>query len=43
VKTTSGATTVQVVWSSRHGSPEIEHLGPAHDEAELEALKAPAQ
>ena len=43
VKTTSGATAVQVVWSSRRGSREIEHLGPAHDEAELEALKAAAQ
>jgi hypothetical protein len=43
VKTTSGAIAVQVVWSSRHGSREIEHLGSAHDEAELEALKAAAQ
>jgi hypothetical protein len=43
VKTTSGATAVQVVWSSRRGSREIEHLGSAHDEVELEALKAAAQ
>src|SRR5215475_15860994 len=43
VKTTSGATAVQVVWSSRRGSREIEHLGSAHDEAELESLKAAAQ
>ena len=43
VKTTSGATAVQVVWSSRRGSREIEHLGSAHDEAELEALKAAAR
>ena len=43
VKTTSGATAVQVVWSSRRGSREIEHLGSAHDDAELEALKAVAQ
>ena len=43
VRTTSGATAVQVVWSSRRGSREIEHLGSAHDEAELEALKAAAQ
>jgi hypothetical protein len=43
VKTTSGATAVQVVWSSRRGSPEIEHLGSAHDEAEPEALRAAAQ
>jgi hypothetical protein len=42
VKTTSGATAVQVVWSSRRGSREIEHFGSAHDEAELEALKAAA-
>ena len=43
VKTSSGATAVQVVWSSRRGSRQIEHLGSAHDEAELEALKAAAQ
>jgi hypothetical protein len=43
MKTTSGATAVQVVWSSRRGSWEIEYLGPAHDDAELEALKAAAQ
>jgi hypothetical protein len=24
---------VQIVWSSRHGSRKIEHLGSAHDEA----------
>jgi hypothetical protein len=40
VKTKSGATAVQVVWSSQRGSREIEHLGSAHDEAELEMLKA---
>jgi hypothetical protein len=33
---------VQVVWSSLRGSREIEHLGSAHDEAELEVLKAAA-
>jgi uncharacterized protein YuzE len=43
VRTKSGATAVQVVWSSRRGSREIEHLGSAHDEQELEALKAAAQ
>jgi hypothetical protein len=43
VKTTSGATAVQIVWSSRRGSREIEHLGSAHDEAELAALRAAAQ
>jgi hypothetical protein len=40
VRTKSGATAVQVVWSSQRGSREIEHLGSAHDEAELEMLKA---
>src|SRR6202451_3872733 len=43
VKTTCGATAVQVVWSSQRGSRKIEHLGSAHDDAELEALKAAAQ
>lgn len=43
VKTTSGATAVQVVWFSRRGSREIGHLGSAHDEAGLGALKAAAQ
>jgi hypothetical protein len=43
VKTTSGATAVQIVWSSRRGSREIEHLGSAHDEAQVEALKAAAR
>ena len=42
VKTKSGATAVQVVWSSRRGSREIEHFGSAHDDAELEMLKAAA-
>jgi len=42
VKTGSGATAVQVVWSSRRGSRSIEHIGSAHDDAELEALKAAA-
>jgi len=43
VKTGSGATAVQVVWSSRRGSRSIQHIGSAHDEAELEALKAAAR
>jgi hypothetical protein len=30
---------VQIVWSSRRGARQIEHLGSAHDEAELAALK----
>ena len=42
VKTSSGATAVQIVWSSRRGSRRIEHLGSARDDAELEALKAAA-
>ena len=42
VKTASGATAVQIVWSSRRGSRSIEHLGSAHDEAGLAALKAAA-
>jgi hypothetical protein len=42
VKTSSGATAVQVVWSYRQGSRKIEHIGSAHDDGELEALKAAA-
>jgi Transposase DDE domain len=42
VKTSSGATAVQIVWSSRKGSRQIEHLGSAHNEPQLEALKAAA-
>jgi len=42
VRTTSGATAVQVVWSSRRGSRRIEHLGSAHDEDELAALRVVA-
>ena len=43
VKTKSGATAVQVAYSSRRGSRNIEHIGSAHNEAELEALKAAAR
>ena len=43
VKTASGATAVQIVHSNRRGSRKIEHLGSAHDDAELEALKAAAR
>jgi hypothetical protein len=39
VRTTSGATAVQVVWSSRRGSRRIEHLGSAHGDDELVVLK----
>jgi Transposase DDE domain len=42
VKTTSGAIAVQIVWSWRKGSRSIEHLGSAHDDVELAALKATA-
>lgn len=43
VRTASGATAVQIVYSSRRGSRDIEHVGSAHGEAELEALKAAAR
>ena len=43
VKTASGATAVQIVWSTRRGSRQIEHLGSAHDDADVEALKAAAR
>ncbi len=42
VKTSSGATAVQIVWSSRKGSRQIEHVGSAHDDGKLAALKAAA-
>ena len=42
VKTSSGATAVQIEWSSRRGLRSIEHLGSAHDEAGVAALKAAA-
>ena len=43
VKTASDAIAVQIVWSTRRGSRQIEHLGSAHDDAEVEALKAAAR
>jgi hypothetical protein len=43
VKTASGARAVQIVHSSRRGSRDIEHIGSARDDAELELLKAVAQ
>jgi hypothetical protein len=43
VKTASGATAVQIVYSSRRGSRDIEHIGSAHDDAELELLKVAAR
>ena len=43
VKTASGATAVQIVYSSHRGSRDIEHIGSAHDDVELELLKAVAR
>ena len=43
MKTASGARAVQIVHSSRRGARRIEHFGSAHDEQELEALKAAAR
>jgi hypothetical protein len=43
VKTASGATAVQIVHSARRGSRDIEHIGSAHDDAEVEVLKAVAR
>jgi hypothetical protein len=43
VKTASGATAVQIVHASRRGSRDIEHVGSAHDEAELAVLTAVAR
>jgi Transposase DDE domain len=42
VKTASGATAVQIVHGTRRGARRMEHVGSAHDEQELEALKAAA-
>ena len=43
VKTSSGGTAVQIVYSFHRGSREIEHLGSAHSDAEVELLKAAAR
>jgi hypothetical protein len=43
VKTASGATAVQIVYSWHRGSRQIEHIGSAHDDVELELLKAAAR
>src|SRR5438874_6051725 len=43
VKTASGARAVQIVHSSRRGSRDIEHVGSAHDDVEIELLKAVAR
>jgi hypothetical protein len=42
VRTSSGAVAVQVVWKSSRGSRDIQHLGSAHTDAEVELLKAVA-
>jgi hypothetical protein len=42
-KTASGATAVQIAYSSRRGSRDIEHIGSAHDDGELELPKAVAR
>ena len=42
VKTKSGATAVQIVYSNRRGARQIEHIGSAHTDAEVAALKAAA-
>jgi hypothetical protein len=43
VKTASKATAVQIVYSNRRGSRDIEHIGSAHSPQEVEALKAVAR
>lgn len=43
VKTASGVRAVQIVHSSRKGSRDIEHIGSAHDEVEVELLKTVAR
>lgn len=40
VKTASGATAVQIVAKQGRTNRIVEHLGPAHDDAELAALMA---
>ncbi len=42
VKTASGATAVQIVYSNRKGARTIDHIGSAHTEAEVAALKSVA-
>jgi hypothetical protein len=43
VKTASNARAMQIVHSSRRGSRDIKHIGSAHDDDELEVLKAVAR
>jgi hypothetical protein len=39
VKTASGARAVQIVHSQHRGSRDIEHIGSAHSDTDLEVLK----
>lgn len=43
VKTASGATAVQVVFSENRGSKQLKHVGSAHDQEQLALLQAKAQ
>jgi transposase len=43
VKTSSGASAVQIVYSRRKGSRQIDHIGSAHDDVEFELLKTVAR
>jgi hypothetical protein len=43
VKTASGARAVQIVHSQRRGSRDIEHIGSAHTDADVELLRAVAR
>lgn len=43
VPTASGARAVQIIWSKKRGRAEVEHIGSAHDDAELELLTAIAR
>lgn len=43
VRTASGARAVQIVHSSWRGARDIEHVGSAHDDAQLELLRAAAR
>jgi hypothetical protein len=36
----AAATAVQIAWSCRLGSQNIEHIGSVHDDGEFEALRA---
>jgi hypothetical protein len=40
VRTTSGAIAVQIVYSYQRGAEQTEHIGSAHDDAQLKFLNA---